>query len=107
MGERTRTMKYAMTETTLTAKQIDNRMKKIQMLDREMKKLAEAQDALKDEIKSFLGDREEYETDNFRISYRWEVAHGLDTTALKKEHADLWELFPKNTHRRPFKYSTK
>lgn len=73
---------------------------------REMQRLAEeasaAAEALKSEIKSFMGEREELCAGDYRITWKSVVSARLDAAALKRELPDVAAMFTKETVSRRF-----
>lgn len=89
----------------LTDRQINNRMKKIADLDAEIKRLQAERDALADEVKAAITDT--FESDLFKVTYKEVTSRRFDSTAFKKDHADLYEAYRKPSTTRPFKYTVK
>lgn len=100
-------MQKTVNSTMLSSLQIDNRIKKLMRFEAEVKLMNDEIDRIKAELKASMGDRERIETDNYRLNYPFRVSRGLDQKALKKEHPEFWEMFPKVTESRPFTYSVK
>ena len=79
--------------------------RKIKLL-REMQRMAEeAQaeaEALKDEIKLFMGDSEELTAGEYKITWRRVESARVDTVALKKAMPQIAEAFTKTTTTRRF-----
>mgnify|MGYP004492929051 FL=1 len=79
--------------------------RKIKLL-REMQRMAEeAQaeaEALKDEIKLFMGDSEELTAGEYKITWKSVESSRIDTAALKKAMPQIAEAFTKTTATRRF-----
>lgn len=79
--------------------------RKIKLL-REMQRMAEeAQaeaEALKDEIKLFMGDSEELTAGEYKITWKPVESARVDTVALKKAMPQIAEAFTKTTTTRRF-----
>ena len=79
--------------------------RKIKLL-REMQRMAEeAQaeaEALKDEIKAYMGDSEELTAGEYKITWRRVESARVDTVALKKTMPQIAEAFTRNTTTRRF-----
>ena len=79
--------------------------RKIKLL-REMQRMAEeAQaeaEALKDEIKAYMGDSEELTAGDYKITWRRVESARVDTVALKKAMPQIAEAFTKTTTTRRF-----
>ena len=83
-------------------------MEKIAEKIRELKELERLSDdlkneieAIKDDIKSNLGDTEEVTIDIYKIRYKPVTTNRLDTAAIKKYHKDIAERYTKVTTTRP------
>ena len=78
---------------------------KIKLL-REMQRMAEeAQaeaEALKDEIKAYMGDSEELTAGEYKITWKRVESAKVDTVALKKAMPQIAEAFTKTTTTRRF-----
>ena len=81
----------------LTNKQIDNRAKKLEALELQIKALEAQADALKDEIKTELTSRslEELQTECFTIRYKFIESARFDTKAFKAEYPAMYNAFTK------------
>lgn len=79
--------------------------RKIKLL-REMQRMAEeAQaeaEALKDEIKAYMGDSEELTAGEYKITWKLVESAIVDTVALKKAMPQIAEAFTKTTTTRRF-----
>lgn len=85
-----------------TNKQIDNRVKKLKALETQIAELQEQADAIKEELKTDLGDLEERKTDYYTLRYKTIIQNRLDNTALKKALPDVYKLYSKETSYRRF-----
>lgn len=73
-------------------------LKSLQALIEEAEAEAEA---IKDALKSAMGDREEVRAGEYKVTYKSVTSVRIDTTALKKAMPDIAEAFTKeNTTRR-------
>lgn len=93
----------------MTNRQIDNRIKKLQELERQRKEIEQKENELKAEIKRDLEskDIEELQTGNFIV--RWKtiisnslISNSLDSKALKTAFPELCEQFTKPTKSKRF-----
>lgn len=79
--------------------------RKIKLL-REMQRMAEEAraeaEALKDEIKAFMGDSEELRAGEYRITWKSVKSRRIDTAALSKAMPDVAAAFTKETATRRF-----
>lgn len=60
-------------------------------------------DAIADEVKAYMGDEETMVAGIYKVSYKEQVSHRLDSTALKKVLGDCLEGYYKTIVTRPFK----
>lgn len=88
----------------MTINEIENKIAKLQeweMLAEEAKAEAEA---LKDEIKAemLVRETEEMETDKYIVRWTSVLSNRFDSTAFKKEHAEMYKQYTKQTASRRF-----
>ena len=80
-------------------------IRKVKLL-REMQRMAEeAQaeaDALKDEIKAYMGDSEELRAGEYKVTWKPVTSSRIDTTALSKAMPDVAAAFTRSTTTRRF-----
>lgn len=74
-------------------------LKDIEAQIAELKKKAEA---IKDEMKSEMGNDEHREVEGFKVNYTIVISTTLDSTKLKKELPDLWNKYSKEGITRRF-----
>jgi len=60
-------------------------------------------DAIADEIKAFMGDEETMMAGCYKVTYKEQVSHRLDSSALKKVLGDALEGYYKTIVSRPFR----
>ena len=91
----------------MTNRQLDNRVKKIQALEEQIKELEAQADALRDEIKADLSDKgeDEHNTGSFIIRWKEVVSNRLDSKALKAALPDVFATFSKQSSSRRFTVS--
>lgn len=91
----------------MTNRQLDNRVKKIQALEAQIKELEAQADALRDEIKADLSDKgeDEHNTGSFIIRWKEVVSNRLDSKALKAALPDVFATFSKQSSSRRFTVS--
>lgn len=86
----------------MTIKEMEQKAREL----REMLALiAEAQaeaDAIKDELKAAMGDRESVQAGEYKITYKTVKSSRMDTTALKKAMPDIFTAFSKESVTRRF-----
>lgn len=89
----------------MTNKQIDNRAKKLEALEAQIKELEAQAEAVKDEIKTELEARslEELKTESGRV-IRWKmiISSRFDTKAFKAMHPAMYDAFTKESASRRF-----
>lgn len=83
----------------MTNRQIDNRIKKLQELERQRKEIEQKENELKAEIKR---DLEELQTGNFIVRWKTIISNSLDSKALKTAFPELCEQFTKPTKSKRF-----
>ena len=80
-------------------------IRKIKLL-REMQRMAEdamaEAEALKDEIKAYMGDSEELRAGEYKITWKPVTSTRVDTKALAKQFPDVAMAFAKETTTRRF-----
>ncbi|MGP1348462.1 MAG: hypothetical protein ACTTK0_02315 [Stomatobaculum sp.] len=88
----------------MTAKQMDNRVKKLQKLESQIAALTEQAEEIKTELKQELEsmEQEEVQTSKFRIRWKYVIGTRLDGKALKSELPDVYEKFTRLTSYRRF-----
>lgn len=88
----------------LTDRQLENRVKKIQLTEKQIQDLQEYVDALKNEIKAEMTERsaDEIRTDNFIIRWKKVVTNRLDSKSLKKDFPDIYKAFTKQSETKRF-----
>lgn len=76
----------------MTAKQMDNRVKKLQKLESQIAALTEQAEEIKTELKQELEsmEQEEVQTSKFRIRWKYVIGIRLDGKALKSELPDVY-----------------
>lgn len=79
----------------MTNRQIDNRVNKINELEKEIKALQDKQNALKDELKTELESRSvnELQTGKFIIRWKTVISNRLDSKKLKADFPDIYKAF--------------
>lgn len=85
----------------MTNRQIENRIRKIQELEKQIKELQTVADGLRDEIKADMTG-EELRTGSFIVRWKEVISTRLDSTALKKALPDVWKAYSKESSSRRF-----
>lgn len=84
--------------------QINNRIKKLIELEAQKKALEKQIEAVKDEIKSDMGDNAECSTDKYTIRNTPVDSERFDSKTFKAEHGDMYRLYVKVTHSTRFSF---
>lgn len=92
----------------MTDRQIENRIRKLQELESQIKALEAEAESVRAELKN---DLEEKQTEEITTAHGWivrwkeVVSARFDSSAFKKAHEDLYTAFTKRTASRRFTYS--
>lgn len=88
----------------MTERMISNRIRKLKELENQRAKLDKQIEALKDEIKEDMDSKglEEQKVGDYMIRFITVVTSRFDSSKLKKEHADLYSRYLKETSSRRF-----
>lgn len=84
--------------------EINNQIQKLRNCEREIKKLQEHVDMIKNDLKAEMDLRgvEVLDTGIHDITYKEVVSNRFDTTAFKKDHKDLYESYCKSSSTKRF-----
>lgn len=88
----------------MTNKQLDNRVKKLQGIEAQMKELEEQAEAIRAEIKADLEKKgeDEHNTGSFIIRWKEIISRRLDSKALKAALPDVFAAYSKESSTRRF-----
>lgn len=88
----------------MTKRMISNRIRKLKELENQRAELDKQIEALKDEIKEDMDSKglEEQKVGDYMIRFITVVTSRFDSSKLKKEHADLYSRYLKETSSRRF-----
>ena len=86
----------------MSERMIVNRVKKLKALEEQRAQLEQQIEAVKAEIQNEMQEAEEIKAGNFLVRWTRTKTNRLDTTALKKAYADLYQQFTKQTESRRF-----
>lgn len=88
----------------MTERQIENRVKKLQEIERQRKALEEQEKALKEEIKRDMESKglDEMRTKNFIIRWKEIISNTLDSKALKATYPNICDQFMKQSASKRF-----
>lgn len=78
------------------------RITELKNIERQIKALQAEADAIKDEIKSEMGNDEHREVGGFTVNYTIVISTTLDSKKLKAEMPTLWEKYSKEGITRRF-----
>ena len=93
----------------MTEKMIENRVKKLQAIEAQLKELEAAADAIRAELKADLEEKgvEELQTKNFLLRWKETVSNRIDSKALKAALPDVYRQFCKASVSRRFHHRVK
>lgn len=88
----------------MTERMISNRIRKLKELENERGELDKQIEALKDEIKEDMDSKglEEQQVGDYVVRFITVVTNRFDSSKLKKEHADLYGRYLRETSCRRF-----
>lgn len=88
----------------MTDKMIDNRIRKIQAIEAQVKELEAQAESIRAELKADMEGKnlDEYNTGSFIVRWKEIVTARLDTKALKTALPDVFESFSKESRSRRF-----
>lgn len=88
----------------MTERMISNRIRKLKELENERGELDKQIEALKDEIKEDMDSKglEEQQVGDYVVRFVTVVTNRFDSSRLKKEHAELYSRYLKETSCRRF-----
>lgn len=91
----------------MTARQIENRMNKLQSIEAQIRELEAEADSLKSEIKEDMESKAltECKTSHFVIRWKDIVSNRLDSKSLKTELPDIYARYCRATSSKRFSYS--
>lgn len=78
------------------------RITELKNIERQIKALQAEADAIKDELKSEMGNDEHREVGGFTVNYTIVISTTLDSKKLKAEMPSLWEKYSKEGITRRF-----
>lgn len=90
---------------TLSERQIDNRIKKIEELKAQIESLEVELESLKDELKADLSNKEldELATSNYVVSYKLIESKRFDSKTFKEDHPDMYDIYSTTSSCRRFR----
>lgn len=86
----------------MTNAEIIKKLDDLKSLQRLIEEAQNEADALRDEIKDFMGSTEEITAGNYKVTYKSVTTSRVDTSALKKALPEVAERFSKTSTTRRF-----
>ena len=84
-------------------REIENTVSELMEVRKMIEELEAEASALTDTIKAYMGEEETMLCGSWKITYKEQVSHRMDTAALKKILGDALEGYYKTVITRPFK----
>ncbi len=84
-------------------REIENTVSELMEVRKMIEELEAEANALTDTIKAYMGDEDTMLCGSWKITYKEQVSHRMDTAALKKILGDALEGYYKTVITRPFK----
>ena len=91
----------------MTEKMIDNRIRKSDALDAQIKALEAEKKALEQEVKDYMGDTEEVITKTYIVKWTKYSSNKFDSKAFQKDRPKVYEKYLKPIESRRFSYKEK
>ena len=86
----------------MSANEIQNKARELKELKTMKEELENEIAAIEDALKAAMGDKEEMFCGEYKLTYQTVSTSRFDSTAFKKEHADLAAAYTKSTTYRRF-----
>ena len=88
----------------MSTNEMESKIEKLQEWENLAEEAKQEADALRDEIKAEMlaRDTEELETGKYIVRWTSVLSNRFDTTAFKKEHAEMYKLYTKQSASRRF-----
>lgn len=81
----------------MSIKELESKAQELKELQRMAEELTAEMDAIKDEIRIALGDREEVVAGAFKITNKPVTSNRMDTTAIRKELPEIAKRYSKQS----------
>lgn len=88
----------------MTEKMLDNRIRKLTVLDAQIKALEAEKKALEQEVKDYMGEKEECTTKTYIVKWTKYSSRRFDSKAFQKDRPKVYEKYLKTTESRRFSY---
>lgn len=88
----------------MTEKMIDNRLRKIATLDAQIKAMEAEKKALEQEVKDYMGEKEELTTKTYIVKWTKYSSNKFDTKAFQNDRPKVYEKYLKQTETRRFSF---
>ena len=82
--------------------EITKKVKELRELQALIEEAQAEAEALKDQIKAVMGDREELRAGEYKVTWKTVETSRLDTAAMRKDHGVLCEFYTKTAKTRRF-----
>lgn len=86
----------------MSKNQIAAKIRQLRELEELIDEAQAEADAVRDSIKSYMGDKEEVKAGGYRVTWRTVKGHRFDSTALKRAMPDTYAAFTRETITRRF-----
>ena len=86
----------------ITEKEIESKVRELRQLQALIDEAQAEADAIRDELKTHMGDMEELRAGEYKITWKPITTARIDTTALKKALPDVAKAFTRETTTRRF-----
>lgn len=86
----------------MSAKELEGKVRELRQFLALIKEMESEAEALKDEIKAFMGDAESIQAGEYKVTWKIVKSSRVDTTALKKAMPDVAKLFTVDSVTRRF-----
>jgi len=81
----------------MSIKELENKARELKELQRMAEELSAEMEALKDEIRTAMGEREEVTAGAYRITHKAITSSRIDGKALRRELPEIADCFTKTT----------
>lgn len=82
--------------------ELESKIRELRQLQQLIEEAQAEAEAIRDDLKAFMGDSEELRAGEFKVTYRAVKSSRIDSVALRKALPDVAELFTRETTVRRF-----
>ena len=86
----------------MSTHELESKIREIKQLQALIEEAEQEMDAIKDNIKAYMGDTEEIRAGEYKVTYKSVASTRLDSAALKAALPDVVQKFSKTTTTRRF-----